>query len=1220
MLLQDSLNADKSGDERVLFKNRQSTMLSRGKGGGGSNEQQQQVIKLIKRYALVDTGLSGQGCEVQICRGDLTKVGTEALVTSASPDLSAGGMGINSRVHSAAGSVLSRLVARVAEVAPGLRCDTGDAVATDAGDLPVIKVIHAVGPVHPKAPLWHELVYAGKHARHQDRPLGVPRKHRNYEAQEVPHLLEKAYGAAMSLINKHKLRTFSTPALSCDVGGYPPAEAAEIAFKAVLKRANIGGSECSCVSMLDIVTFGLLSVCQSADSDCVCSSSYCDGASACAVELIQFVLPDPPNELLEKAFVTEAARQLRLGRLQSQSSHARDPRTGEELDTSKSSKEGDADESSDGDGLVDEQTELLRIFQQFDRDGDGTVTPAEFRQGLNRCDIEVPKAHLMTMVERLSNQKVDAVWDTVDRDGSGDIDANELSTVVKTMGKNLSEDDVARLARKLDRDHDGTISKTEFQKWWAKQPASAKEKLVGIDYHEFVTAYDPLKYKLRRLFNDIDESKDGTLDAQEIWRLCRDMGAELEPRELREAMRDMDADGSGEIDFDEFYAWMNKPRKHNAKLARAMSEFRAKRTAGATRQERPFGKPTGGSAGDQTFERAKGAYLSHKLKRKPQPSSLVITQLDKEQYEQQQHAGVLYGEPPVSVKPGQQAGSGTRESHYEGPRGAAVGKLDPNGYVPYKPHEEVIAASLEKLMDSLPLADQSLAPVWKEIDNILITNGEIAARLRPVLSNTVAQSLPDSEMVAIERKLPRRTAKVASLRKELEGLSSEALKKRAHDVGVDKELVAKWWSGPQGAGMQTSATVPKNANEDNHYTLVPPWNDDDEGYGDTKPTGTKKRGHLTRVANTRVGRYVGLLAADEEVKASDDLDNIQDINRELHTWIDPRSCWVGGIPRKHASESAMRQIFEDHGVPAVSITVRVKTRLKTVHGKAATANRSWALVEFVDKDVANRARKMKVMVDDGNGQLVALKVREAQVEQRIARANAEAEAERSSQLLSSLSLQDRAKEGEIKRVTVEYPLNEGGWGAGSRWPDGSRDEEGDPQGRMSYPLKNGTDGPLTKGRWVGGSADSRNGYKATVERREQTGNTAPVSGVSKDTDRWGLAQYAPPERPKAKSSVHQEVINAIVSKVEPSRAFDKRDQLHSMKVRQLKEEAEAAGVDRAVIENWWSVVGEKMTSQEVSKARHLQVHWNKRYIGRNPDQPFAGWGERPGHRETLRYS
>ncbi len=940
-------------------------------------------------------------------------------------------------------------------------------------------------------------------------------------------------------------------------------------------------------------------------------------------------MPDPSNTHLENAFLKEAARQLRLGRLRPSSRGLRDPRTGDELGDSDSSKHGGTDGTNGITGekeLLEKQQELLQAFKQFDLDGDGTVTPAEFRQGLTRCDVDVPKANLLKMVELLSDSKLESVWKTIDRDGSGDIDASELSTIIKTMGKKMSEDDIARLARKLDRDHDGTISQEEFRKWWARQPTNAKEKLVGIDYQEFVAAYDPLENALRRIFNDIDESKDGTLDAQEIWRLCRDMGAELEPRELQEAMREMDEDGSGEVDFDEFFSWINAPRKRNAKLAKAMSEFRAKRTAGMKRQERPYGKPTGGRAGDQAFERAKDGYLPHKIKRKKHASSAAITQLDQEYYERQQHAGVLHGEPPVSVKPGQQAGAGTRESHYEGPRGAAVGKRDPNGYIPYKPHEQIIAASLEKLMAKLPLADQSLTPVWKEIDRRLIASGEVDAKALRSMLSTVAPAMADSEVAGIGRKLPRRTAKVQSLRKDLEGLSAEALKARALATGVDKELVAEWWSGPatqaplgRGVGMQTSASVPKSANEDNHYTLVPSWGDDDEGYRESTSGGMKKPGHLARVANTRIGRYIGLLEKDEAANVKEDLHNIQAQAGNLHTWIDPRSCWVGGIPRRHASEAAMRQVFDEHGMPVVSITVRVKTRLRSVRGQAAVANRSWALVEFVDKKTALRARKAKVMVEDSDGVLVALKIREAQVEERIAKADAEAEAEETAQLAKSLT-EKSVNEGQTERVTVEYPLNDGGWGAGSRWPEGIRDEEGEPQGRMSYPLKNGTEEPLTTGRWMGGNVDSRNGFKATVERHGQHGNTAPASGVSKDTDRWGRPQYAPPQRPKAKSSVHQEVIDAIMKTVPASRAGEKLTELRGIKVRELRERAVAANVDRATIDKWWAVVGDKMASEKVSQARHVQVHWNKRYIGRNPDQPFAGWGERPGHRDTLRYS
>jgi hypothetical protein len=94
------------------------------------------------------------------------------------------------------------------------------------------------------------------------------------------------------------------------------------------------------------------------------------------------------------------------------------------------------------------------------------------------------------------------------------------------------------------------------------------------------------------------------------------MGAELDHRELKEAMRAMDADGSGEIDFDEFYAWMRQTRKQSRKIAKVVSDFAAKRAAGATRQEQPYGRPTNGRAGDATFARAKDAYLPYTITRK----------------------------------------------------------------------------------------------------------------------------------------------------------------------------------------------------------------------------------------------------------------------------------------------------------------------------------------------------------------------------------------------------------------------------------------------------------------------------------------------------------------------------------------------------------------------------------------------------------------------------
>lgn len=76
-------------------------------------------------------------------------------------------------------------------------------------------------------------------------------------------------------------------------------------------------------------------------------------------------------------------------------------------------------------------------------------------------------------------------------------------------------------------------------------------------------------------------------------RLARDLGLPLSKREIDEAMREMDEDGSGEIDFDEFAGWWSQSRKTSAKMAEAVSRYSSQRAAGAAQYDRPFGRPSG---------------------------------------------------------------------------------------------------------------------------------------------------------------------------------------------------------------------------------------------------------------------------------------------------------------------------------------------------------------------------------------------------------------------------------------------------------------------------------------------------------------------------------------------------------------------------------------------------------------------------------------------------
>lgn len=68
---------------------------------------------------------------------------------------------------------------------------------------------------------------------------------------------------------------------------------------------------------------------------------------------------------------------------------------------------------------------------------------------------------------------------------------------------------------------------------------------------------DMLRAEAERHFEDIDEDGSGFLDRHEIKRLAYMLGEELGDHEVNEAMKEMDASGTGEVSFDDYYAWYN---------------------------------------------------------------------------------------------------------------------------------------------------------------------------------------------------------------------------------------------------------------------------------------------------------------------------------------------------------------------------------------------------------------------------------------------------------------------------------------------------------------------------------------------------------------------------------------------------------------------------------------------------------------------------------------
>jgi O-acetyl-ADP-ribose deacetylase (regulator of RNase III) len=136
---------------------------------------------------------------LNLVKGDITRIDTEAIVNAANNSL-LGGVGVDGAIHRVGGKAILDACKEIRAAQGG--CKTGEAVITSAGKLPSRYVIHTVGPVWTGGKKGEESLLAG------------------------------AYQNCLKLAIKHKIGSIAFPNISTGVYGFPKRLAAEVAIAA----------------------------------------------------------------------------------------------------------------------------------------------------------------------------------------------------------------------------------------------------------------------------------------------------------------------------------------------------------------------------------------------------------------------------------------------------------------------------------------------------------------------------------------------------------------------------------------------------------------------------------------------------------------------------------------------------------------------------------------------------------------------------------------------------------------------------------------------------------------------------------------------------------------------------------------------------------------------------------------------------------------------------
>lgn len=137
---------------------------------------------------------------------------------------------------------------------------------------------------------------------------------------------------------------------------------------------------------------------------------------------------------------------------------------------------------------------------------------------------------------------VQKIFNKFDKNGDGKISSAELKNVLSALGSETSDEEVKRIMAEIDKNGDGYIDPREFALFYCGESDGDK---CGTK-------------ELRDAFDLYDADKNGLISATELHSVLKGLGEKCSLGDCRKMIKSVDVDGDGCVNFEEFKKMMSR--------------------------------------------------------------------------------------------------------------------------------------------------------------------------------------------------------------------------------------------------------------------------------------------------------------------------------------------------------------------------------------------------------------------------------------------------------------------------------------------------------------------------------------------------------------------------------------------------------------------------------------------------------------------------------------